>query len=475
MTRHNDKARGLCRPGARRIAAFPGKVILLTLTGLMALVLCGNTSAPAQEAAATDEPRSPRLGEDVTPMDKSFLGKPARPWSHPSLKDAPPFFRDTKLDLDLRTYYAYTDNFDGTKNEAWTLGGSLSYRSGWFLDHAGIGATLYTSQALYAPDDRDGTLLLKPGQEGYTVVGELYGTVKIRDEYFINIYRHEVNTPYMNKNDSRMTPNTFEGYGFTGAMRGKDGSPTFNYGAGYIDKIKLRDSDTFISPSVAAGASVSRGVLVGGVNASFTRLTIGAIDYYSEDIINIGYGEAKCTIALTDRTSLIVAVQFTDQRSVGENLLTGYGFNTNASGVKSELSSGGSIFTLAYTTNSRGADLQNPWSSYPGYTSVQVQSFNRAGEDAFMVKGSYDFSRVGLAGAAAFALWVHGWGAVDPLTRNAVYQQDEYDVDLQWVPQRGTVKGLWFRLRYAHVEQGGVSDAATNDFRVIVNYDLSIL
>ena len=83
----------------------------------------------------------------------------------------------------------------------------------------------YTSQPLYGPDDKDGTLLLKPGQEGYTVVGQLYGRVKLIEDNFINIYRYEYNTPYINKNDNRMTPNTFEGYTFTGAYGGKDGAP----------------------------------------------------------------------------------------------------------------------------------------------------------------------------------------------------------------------------------------------------------
>jgi len=37
-------------------------------------------------------------------------------------------------------------------------------------------------------------------------------------------------------------------------------------------------------------------------------------------------------------------------------------------------------------------DLQNPWSSYPVTTSVQVQDFNRAKEKAFLVKAAYDFT-----------------------------------------------------------------------------------
>ena len=64
--------------------------------------------------------------------------------------------------------------------------------------------------------------------------------------------------------------------------------------------------------------------------------------------------------------------------------------------------------------------MQSPWSGYPGYTSVQVQDFNRAGEDAFMVKGSYDFTRLGLEGVTAYALFVHGWGAINPTTNTRV-------------------------------------------------------
>ncbi len=447
----------------------------------MAMLLSGGTLALGQEEISKGEPPAAQLGEDVTPMDKSFQEKPKYrlpellPWLKEQLKDASQFFRETELNLKFRTYYSYSDNFDNTKNEAWALGGSLAYRSGWLLDRFDMGAVLYTSQPLYAPDGRDGTLLLKPGQEGYTVVGQLYGRVKLTEQTIIGLYRQEFNSPYVNGDDSRMSPNTFEGYGFQGALGGTGGSPRINYGAAYIDKIKPQNSDRFISMSMAAGANAQRGVVGGGANIAFPAFSIGAIEYYSEDIINIGYAESKYTASLSARAGLVLWAQFTDQRSVGEDLLMENSFSTNQEGVKADLSYGKGIFTFAYTRDSRGADLQNPWSSYPGYTSVQVQSFNRAGEEAFMVRGSYDFSQLGLKGLAAYALWVHGWGAVDPATKMPVYQQDEYDCDLQWRPKSGGLKGLWFRVRYGHVDQRGVSHASANDFRVIVNYDLSTL
>jgi hypothetical protein len=139
------------------------------------------------------------------------------------------------------------------------------------------------------------------------------------------------------------------------------------------------------------------------------------------------------------------------------------------------MSYGGGVLTLGYTGASDGADLQSPWSGYPGYTSVQVKDFNRAGEDAFIVKGSYDFTRLGLEGVTAYALFVHGWDRVDPITKDSVPDENEFNADLQWRPQWKFLKGLWFRVRYAYVYQYEGPEYNLDDFRVIVNYDVPLL
>jgi len=172
---------------------------------------------------------------------------------------------------------------------------------------------------------------------------------------------------------------------------------------------------------------------------------------------------------------MLLAMQFTDQRSVGDDLLTGSSFAMNQVGVKSEMSYGGSILTFAYTRNSRGADLQSPWSSYPGYTGVQVTDFNRAGENAFIAKVSYDFKRLGLDGTTAYGLFVHGWGKVDPSTKDPVPDENEFNLDVQWRPQWDFFKGLWLRTRYGVVRQYEGPSKYTHDFRVIINYDFPLL
>ena len=463
----------------------PAVMLLLFLTaavGFLALSPLGSAPLLAQEYIRDEEVTPESVDQVVSPMELSFQEKAKIPrffpWLKDQLKDTPAFFRDTKLNLNIRSFYFYRDKYpdaDPEKNEAWALGGALAYQSGWFLDRFSVGSTLYTSQELYGPDTRDGTLLLKPRQQGYTVVGQLYGRVKLFEDNFLNIYRYEYNTPFINKNDNRMTPNTFEGYTFNGAYGGKDDLLKFKYGGGYITKIKERNSDEFVWMSKDAGADVKRGVVVGGGNVSYKGLTFGAINYYSDDIINIFYTEGSYKLKLTDRLGLLFAAQYTDQRSVGSDLLKGYSFDTNQFGMRGDVSYGGAVFSLGYTRDSHGADLQNPWSGYPGYTSVQVQDFNRAGEEAYIAKISYDFTNLGLKGVSAYALYVHGWGRVNPTTRNPVTDEDEINLDLQWRPHWDFLKGLWFRTRYANVRQNEGPRHTQDDFRFIVNYDIPLL
>ena len=97
-------------------------------------------------------------------------------------------------------------------------------------------------------------------QEGYAVLGQVNGEVLVAPGHFLRLYRQEYDTPYISKNDNRMTPNTFEGYSFQGAFGGKEGAPELRYGGGYVTKIKERNSDKFVWMSRDAGADVERGV-----------------------------------------------------------------------------------------------------------------------------------------------------------------------------------------------------------------------
>ena len=97
------------------------------------------------------------------------------------MDELPPFFRDPHLNLHLRTFYLNRTNTNGTAAEALTTGGWLDYQSGWLLDTFAVGAVGYLSEPLYPPRDRDGTLLLEPGQQGYAVLGQAWAALRYKD------------------------------------------------------------------------------------------------------------------------------------------------------------------------------------------------------------------------------------------------------------------------------------------------------
>jgi len=73
--------------------------------------------------------------------------------------------KESEVTVHLRSYYLERDKPAPSSDlGAWALGGWLGYQSGWIADFLRVGAVGYTSQPLWAPDDKDGTLLLKPGQ-----------------------------------------------------------------------------------------------------------------------------------------------------------------------------------------------------------------------------------------------------------------------------------------------------------------------
>jgi len=422
------------------------------------------------------------------PLDESFE---FRQWRLESRRQA---LKDTKFEFNLRSFYFDRSDFNGSEKQAWAIGGWLGVKTGYFLDHIAFGATVYTSNPIYAPDDRDGTLLLAPGQNGYTVLGEFYAELRIVKDVGITVGAKGYDTPFINRNDTRMTPNTFEAIVLQGRTElgksssdddvtadgiglSKDGkevavpTPTpaqdvaaIKYGLGYFYKIKERNDSEFVSMSEDAGADVERGVWAAGALYEKGKFSIGAIEYYSEDIINIAYAESKLEVPLVDDWKLKFAGQYVDQGSVGDNALQGHSFSGHQFGLKVDLPIKKALFTAAFTHAWGTANLQNPWSGYPGYTSVQVQDFNRAGESAFLLRAGYDFPWVD--GLSAYALAVFG---TDPDLAGQ-FRQNEFDFNLQWGPKKGVLEGLSLRLRYAVVQQFGGDVNNLTDFRAICNY-----
>jgi hypothetical protein len=387
------------------------------------------------------------------------------------------FLADTDLRVHFRSYYFNRTNPNDTVNEAWAFGGWVSYQSGWLLDTFAMGATLYGAAPLYAPDTRDGTLLLQPGQEGYYVPGEAWGALRYKDYALLRGYRQLVEQSYINPQDNRMTPNTFEGV----TLGGKVG--WLQYLAGYLWQIKPRNADEFISMAEKAGAAGSDdGVGLAGVRLTPLRnLRVDFSNQYGVNTFNTLYGEADYVQALSEEWRLRVGAQFTDQRAVGAALLApadGRYWATQQGGVRVQALWRDLTLTGAFSITGAGNTIQSPWGTFPGYLSMIDQDFNRAREKAILVGATYVVPGAVVPGLSANVNFAWGWDALNPATRQKAPNQAEYDLTVDWRPawrnQPGFLKGMWFRARSAVLDQENASTLGYQ-FRLILNWERDLI
>jgi hypothetical protein len=375
-------------------------------------------------------------------------------------------WRDAALTLKPRTYYFDRQRDGEADSQAWAAGGALKYRSGWLRDRLTLGATAYTSQRLYGPDDKDGTLLLKQGQNGFTVLGESHLMARLTDQAMLRLYRQDINLPYLNRQDNRMVPNTFEAY-----LLFDVDDPQFNFVGGHVRQMKRRNEIDFISMSAAAGATdTDRGVSTLGVRYRFTASNdLGAIIYHGWDVMNILYTEGNLAWPLDDDLALKVSAQYTDQRSIGDERIGK--FETSVVGGKFAISYRQAILSLAFSSVDNDSGIRNPWGGYPGYLSLVNKDFDRAGEDAWLIGLSYDFSRVGLPGLSAFANYASG--DTPDSGSKASPDQQEFDLTVDY-RFSDVLDGLWIRGRTAFVDQDGEGAEDSTDYRIIVNYSMPL-
>ena len=162
------------------------------------------------------------------------------------------------------------------------------------------------------------------------------------------------------------------------------------------------------------------------------------------------------------------SAQYTSQKSVGDELAGD--FDTGMYGTQLAFSYASTIFTLARTSVDTNSEVRSPFGGYPGYTSILVEDFNRAGEDTWLIGLSYDFAAIGLNGLSAFSNYVRGdtpdsGSAASP-------DQKELDFTLDYRPGWRLLKGLWIRARAGFVNRHHAGDI--NDYRIILNYSVPL-
>jgi hypothetical protein len=295
-----------------------------------AFVPFGISLAQTPEYLASEEPIPTTLEETRSATEGIAIDPDSRPleWMLQRRRYLPelrkliprtdePFFDDAVYHIAPRAYYRYRDDGDGRKSEAFAAGGEFGVKTGYLGEVLRFGFTGYTSQNVYGPSDRAGSGLLAPVQESYTVLGEAYADINTEWGH-ATLYRQRLDIPYLNASDVRMTPNTFEAYNIHSTA-----IPNAAAAIGHVQRIKFRNSSDFEHLSEHAGAEGSeRGITVAGARYDFTDKTlVGLVAEYGWDTFHTTYFEAEHYREITGDLSLKTGLQFTDQRSVGDELL----------------------------------------------------------------------------------------------------------------------------------------------------------
>lgn len=365
--------------------------------------------------------------------------------------------------VQLRTYYFDQESTSGKPSVAWALGGWAGLRTPWLGDFLQGAVNFYMSEKLYGPDDKGGTRILQSDQSSINVLGEAFGAVRFAGQTFTG-YRQLINRPFVNPQDNRMVPNTFEAYTLTG------GTKELSYIGGYITKEKTRDTESFRWMSnVAGGTDEQRGVAFLGVTYNFGKGGYVRIDeQYAIDVFNNFYADVRYPVVLGETASLALGGQYYPQSSVGADQIGT--FSTWGYGLQAVLDTGPFGVQLYWTQTGKGRDTLNPFGTHASYLDLMQVSFNAAGEKAWGVGANVDFGPLGAPGLTAAAIYAGGFDRIDYETGASIGDRSETDVRVDYAFPRGSLlEGLVATFRYSWLHQDGAAQTGTQ-LRAYLNY-----
>lgn len=379
----------------------------------------------------------------------------------------PPIIRDATFRFNFRAYVFDKENTDNSKDSANTLGGELTFVTGIFLKIARIGLSYYISEPVGDSENAGATGLVASDGKGLQVLGQAFLELGRRGALQGAFGRRAYHIPYLSTNDSRMIPVTQEAY-----VLARTGTP-FDFGIGYFAKTKPKNSEDFVAMSEAAGApGTSDGISTAWGILNFNdRTKLAVFNLYGRNTFNTLYAEANWADYLLQHSGIMVGAQYTDQRSVGHELVGD--FRTWQGGLKFSGSVKSTILTLTHTRTGTGGSVRNPWGGLPGYNNMMIESFNRPGEKSWRLGASLTGTPWKVGAWSGFASVVHGYDARDATTGLPAPDVTEVDLTIDYRPTGGPMKGLWVRLRGAYAK---FADSTSEwNTRLTVNYSMPML
>ena len=300
------------------------------------------------------------------------------------------------------------------------------------------------------------------GEDTQTEVG---GAIKFRiSDTVLKHGNMFVGSPVFSTDDSRILPEVA-----TGTLITSNEIEGLELTAGRFTAVSSQvssDRDTFNVPDVN----------IIGASYAFTENFSGALhhsdadDNFKKIYVNLNYN-----LPLADEQAL--NFDFNGYRTRGDGSEDLGEMDNNIWSLAAAYSMGAHKFTLGHQrstgdTSYRYGDIDGNGTIWLN-NSVQYSDFNQKDETSWQVRYDVNMASYGVPGLSFMTRYTVGDG-IDLATDGSA-EERELDFEAKYVIQEGAAKDLSFRIRNAFYRADNELDSDINDFRLIVEYPLSVL
>ncbi|SDG72691.1 outer membrane porin, OprD family [Pseudomonas benzenivorans] len=395
------------------------------------------------------------------------------------------FFKDAKATLQARNYYFSRDFSDivgpnqQSKAEEWAQGFILNFKSGYTPGPVGFGvdAIGLLGLKLDSSPDRVNTGLLPVTDEGRAAddYSRLGAALKVRlSKTELKIGEQQLMLPVLYFGDIRLLPPTYQG---ASIVSNEIAGLTLQ--AGQLRSTSLRNEagDGELGAMVGFVPRRQAGQLVttdsfnyGGADYAFNdnRTAVGAWYSQLEDLYNQRYFSLKHSEPVGDWV-LGASLGYFDSTEDGEQLI-GKLDNQAAFSLLSAKYGGHTVY-LGYQAMFGDDGLPRVFANTsPLGNEVPTYAFDSADERSWQVRYDYDFAAMGVPGLVAGVRYLSG----DNVDTGRGFEGKEWerDLDVGYVVQSGSLKGLGVKVRNVTARSNYRSDVDEN--RLILNYTLAL-
>ncbi|MCV4274249.1 OprD family porin [Pseudomonas capsici] len=413
--------------------------------------------------------------------------------------EAKGFVEGSTLNLKLRNYYYDRDKKNTTgpnrrDDKDWTQGLWANYSSGYTQGTIGVGVEAFGYFGLKLDGQKkysgSGNLVTSSDGSNEDTLGKAGGAVKFRiSKTELKIGDQQPTSPVFAVGGSRLLPQTASGISLQSSeFKGLD-LEAGHYYSGTSQDDTNRSGKIFAN---YAGVESNSADFVGGKYAITDNLGVAFYGAKLEDIWNQYYANVNYALPLGGDQSL--AFDANIYRTLDEGrALAGSINNTAASGSVAYSFAAAHTVTLAFQKidgntpfdyigigdNNRGGDsifLNN---------SVQYSDFNGPNEKSWQARYDLNMAPYGVPGLSFMTRYLRGYdidGTKTPAGSSyaGIYgdngKHHETNLEAKYVVQAGPAKDLSFRIRQAwHRGNDAQADGDVNEFRLIVDYPISVL